>query len=175
MAEVTAPCPRCSQAVRMQVSRRASESALVATALAQHGVFGRRQAIACGFSPGAIKRRVAAGHWKRVIPGVYAYSGTPVTWEGRLMAACLWGGEGSAASYRAAARMWGFAGFGSAPIEISTVHWKSPPGVAFKAHRMDRFLLNDIVTVAGVPTTSVRRTLLDLAGSRARYTSSSLD
>ena len=106
---------------------------------------------------------------------VYAHSGTPITWEGRVMAACLWGGEGSAASYRAAARIWGFVGFEYAPVEISTLNGKRPPGNAFTAHRMDRFLLEDISRVSGIPTTSVRRTLLDLAGAKARYTSSSLD
>lgn len=158
-----------------RIDRLSPDGILSATALAQHGVFNRRQAVAAGLSIASIRYRIETGKWKKVFPRVYAFAGTPIGWQARQMAACLWAGEGSAASHKAAARLWGFVAFGHAPVEISTTGTNRPFGLGFIAHRVDRFLLGEIVAVDGIPTTSVRRTLLDLAGANAKYTSSSLD
>jgi very-short-patch-repair endonuclease len=82
------------------------------------------------------------------------------------MAACLWAGPETAASHRAAAHLWGWNGFESPPIEISTTSRKRPHGLDIVAHRVDRYLLEEITSLAGIPVTSARRTLLDLCGKK---------
>jgi very-short-patch-repair endonuclease len=109
------------------------------------------------------------------MPEVYAQAGTPLTWHAKQMAACLWAGEGSAASHRAAARLWRLNGFSTAPVELSTIGTRRPFELGFRAHRVDRFILDEIVLLDRIPTTSVRKTLLDLAGLKLKYTASALD
>lgn len=83
-----------------------------------------------------------------------------------LIAACLWAGPETAASHRAAAHLWGWNGFESPPVEISSASRKRPHGFEIIAHRVDRYLLEEITSVAGIPVTSARRTLLDLCGKK---------
>jgi very-short-patch-repair endonuclease len=75
------------------------------------------------------------------------------------MAAKLWGGEGAVASYRSAAALWGFAGFGPGPLEISALK-QNRTGTAFKVHRI---LVDPAFTTSklGIPVTNAFRTLRD--------------
>ena len=102
--------------------------------------------------------------------------GVPPSWHRDLLALCYWAGEGSAASHRAAARLWGLVGFSAAKLEISTtanrLHGRR---LASTVHRVDEWLIPEIVTVQGIPTTSPRRTLLDLAGLKNPRTERAVD
>ena len=80
------------------------------------------------------------------------------------MGACLWAGEGAAVSNAAAARLWGLAGFQSASVEISTTRPKRNVALQFDVHRVREEIGREIQSLAGIPVTSVRCTLLDLAG-----------
>jgi hypothetical protein len=40
----------------------------------QSGVIARRQLIELGLPPGLGRSRIGAGHWRRLMPGVYATS-----------------------------------------------------------------------------------------------------
>jgi very-short-patch-repair endonuclease len=91
------------------------------------------------------------------------------------MAACLWAGEGSAASYGAAAFMWGIDGYRRGHIEISTVGGKRRRDPEIVVHHVDNHLLPDIVELESMPVTTVRRTLLDVAGRRDPRTERALD
>lgn len=97
------------------------------------------------------------------------------------MAAYLWAGDGSAASKRAAAKLWGFDGFRNAPIEISAVgcprrlECRLPSGRRVIVHRVDDHLASEIVMVGNMPVTSPRKTVLDLAGMRHGRTEGVLD
>jgi very-short-patch-repair endonuclease len=91
------------------------------------------------------------------------------------MAACMWAGEGSAASHGAAAFMWGIDGYRRGPIEISTIGGKRRRDPEILVHHVDDHLLPDIVEVRGIPATSARRTLLDVAGRRDPRTERALD
>ena len=91
------------------------------------------------------------------------------------MAAVLWGAGRAAAAGKAAARNWGFRGFEHAPVEVAMTGNKRAHGLGFVAHRVDDRLLPEITEVRGIPTTSVRRTLLDLAAVNHHLTESSLD
>ena len=140
--------------------------ALANTAQMQHGVFSAAQAAASGLSREALRKRVSRGSLHLDCPGVFAIPGVPRTWRRGLMGACLWAGPGTAASFRSAARLWGLPRFDEDLIEISTVSRLRPHGLPFRVHRVNRFLLEELELVDGIPVTSVRRTLLDLCGER---------
>lgn len=91
------------------------------------------------------------------------------------MAACLWAGEQTAASHRTAATLWRLDGFARGRVEIATTCRRRPHGLPVVVHRFDRWLLADITTIEGIPVTSLRRTLLDLAGIKDRRLEGALD
>ena len=92
------------------------------------------------------------------------------------MAACLWAGDGSAASHGSAAALWGFPGYREPEsVEVSTNGSRRPKSLPVVVHRVDSHLLSEIQSVDGIPTTSVRRTLLDLCGARDRRAERALD
>lgn len=92
------------------------------------------------------------------------------------MAACLWGGDTAAASHRSAAALWSLRGFSPAAVEISSCLNRRSSHLPFTAHRVDRFLLEEVGSeIKGIPVTSVRRTLLDVAGAKDPRTEPALD
>jgi hypothetical protein len=161
--------------MRKRADTRSVDALCARIAGEQHGVLNDRQALACGMSRAGIHRRIASGRWVRVLPQVYRICGAPDTWEQRLMAACLWGGEGSAVSFGPAAALWGIEGFQRRGVEISTTANLKPRDRDLIVHRMDDNLLKHLSSVNGVPVTSIRRTLLDLAGARHRRAEIALD
>jgi very-short-patch-repair endonuclease len=146
---------------KRKAARLAADSACAALAEAHCGIVARDQAAKAGLSSSAIYRRVQAGRWIEVLPGVYRVAGAPETWLQKVTAACLWAGRGVAVSHRSAAALWELPGFGEGPVEVSTeraVH--GVDGVV--VHRV-RFLPKTEVEVrAHLPVTSATRTLMDL-------------
>ena len=128
----------------------------------QHGVFDRVQATAAGLSTDAIRQRLAAGRWTQPRPGVFAIAGTPVTWEQRVMSACLHAGPSAVAARRTAARLWALPGQVGAQIQTVTAGNRRPsPGV--RAHLTATLPARDVTTRTGIPVTSACRTLIDCA------------
>jgi hypothetical protein len=76
------------------------------------------------------------------------------------MAACLWAGAGSACSHRAAAGLWGLAGFREGPVEFSTP--RNLRSNEITVHTRVRLQRRDVRLKDGIPVTSVERTLIDL-------------
>jgi very-short-patch-repair endonuclease len=150
-------------------------------AAGQCGLINLVQLRALGFTRNQIRHRVATGRLVRVLPCVFRVAGVPQSWEQDLMAAHVWAGDNSAASFRAAARSYGFEGFHSAPIEISVVGCNRrpeatlPSGRLLVVHRVDEHLLGEIMKVRNIPVTSPRKTVLDLAGTRHRRAEGVLD
>ncbi len=159
----------------MQACPQSPGSICLRIAARQYGVFNLAQVRAAGLNGSAVYRGVRRGLFVRELPRVFAVAGAPRSWERRQMAAILWAGGRSAAAGTAAARNWGFRGFENAPVEIAMTGQKRPFGLGFVAHRVDDHLVPEITEVRGIPTTSVRRTLLDLAATNHRFTESSLD
>ena len=91
------------------------------------------------------------------------------------MAACLWGGNGAAVSHKAAARLWGLTGFTNAAVEISTVLQKRNTTFGFRVHRVRNEMVDHIDSLRGIPVTSARWTLLDLAGQKHPRAERALD
>ena len=106
---------------------------------------------------------------------MFSINGAPRSWEQDAIAACLWGGEGTAISHKAAARLWGLSGFGSAPVEISTIKPKRNASLGFAVHRVRAEIDREISLVSGIPVTAVRCSLLDLAGIKHPRAERALD
>ncbi|WP_084741051.1 type IV toxin-antitoxin system AbiEi family antitoxin domain-containing protein [Cryptosporangium aurantiacum] len=73
----------------------------------QSGLLLRSQANAAGVTDDAIRWHIARGEWQRVLKGLYATFSGPPTEEHRLIAATLYGGEGTQITGAAALRRHG--------------------------------------------------------------------
>jgi very-short-patch-repair endonuclease len=144
-------------------SDRKRDPALSRIAATQHGVFTRAQALACGFNDPVIRRRIASGLWVQLFPGVYGYGAAPSTWRQAALAACLACGPGAVLSHRAAARLWGLAGFHSRFIEL-TVPRACRRRYGDVVHRSRQLEAGDVAEIDSVPVTTIQRTIIDIAG-----------
>jgi hypothetical protein len=145
----------------MQPKSRTVEREFARIAGAGHGVVTRAQLLSAGVTPQAIKSRVAAGSLIRVHRGVYRVGHVAPSTDATYLAAVLAGGEGSLLSGRAAAHLLVLIKGPPPPPEIITRTERRIEGVI--THRC-RFLdARDTTTVRGIPTTTVPRTLVDLA------------
>lgn len=93
--------------------------------------------------------------------GVYAVGHRVLTPEGRWMAAVLACGPGAVLSHRSAAALWGIRPAPKVP-EVTAPRTRSGPrGV--RVHRPRNLRADERTTVKGIPTTTLPRTLGDLA------------
>ncbi len=137
---------------------------VLAEALAgrRHGVLTTSEAIAVGMSPKSVRRRVAAGRWLELHPGVLTTRAVPPTWRGALLAAVVWAGRHAVVSHRAAAALWMLDGFPPGPVEISVTTGRRRSGVVVRRRSPSDEIRAQVLT--GIPATPVERTLLDVAG-----------
>jgi very-short-patch-repair endonuclease len=119
-------------------------------------VISRRQLLACGVSGSTISRWARRGRLRRMHPGVYAVGHAAVDLRGRLHAALLYAGAGSALSDQTAGWIWGFVA--------------SPPSRIHVSAALDRRSLSEVVLAAVLEFGAIRRALAeaDLATSRSR-------
>jgi predicted transcriptional regulator of viral defense system len=137
------------------------ERELLALAQRQHGVLSREQLLAGGLSKRTISRRVESGRLHPIHRGVYMLGGGRITRRGEWMAAVRACGEGALLSHRSAAALWALTrDRRSGPIEVSAARSRNRPGIVVReggVHKDDR------AVIAGIPVTSVARTLFDCA------------
>lgn len=129
----------------------------------QHGVFSRAQAITAGFGPGRIERRVRAGVWLRVLPGVYRVMAAPASRTQMDFAATLWCGPECALSHTSAAAIWRVGSAAHDRPEIVVPRARAPRAEAVVVHRVARLDAVDVACVGGVRVTTPVRTIIDLA------------
>jgi len=134
-------------------------------ALGQEGLITLEQALSVGCSADSLRRHAARGDLERLLPGVYRLSGASETPHQMLRAACLWGGEGTAASHSSAAALLGLTGFNLVDLHaLTTKHPRQLPDW-LTMHRIPSSLPG-IRPIGGVPVTPPWITLVDL-GSQA--------
>lgn len=155
-----------SRTLRLSESSSAGvDRALAELAGRQHGRVALWQVAEIGLKRSAVTRRVAAGRLHRVHPGVYAVGARVETRESACMSAVLACGPGAVLSHRSAAAHWGLrAHAAGAPVDVTVPTGRRGRylrGIA--AHHSSTIHPKDVVTVDGIPCTSVARTLLDLA------------
>ncbi len=131
----------------------------------QYGLFTRAQAIALGASLGLIKRRVAAGRWIVIAPGVYSFPGVAPTWRRDLLAACLQAGHGAVVSHEAAAGLHGMATFPPGSVVVMLRHGDHQHLRKGSLRQSTDLGAHHCTEVDGIPVTTVARTLVDLAAT----------
>lgn len=130
----------------------------------QHGVVGRRQLLELGFGPDVIKPWLRAGRLHRLHREAYAVGHLRLNQQGRWLAAVLACGEGSLLSHRSAAALWGLARPREVRIDVTAARGRQyrPGRLGLRLHR-GRLFDEDRYERAGIPVTTVARTLFDLA------------
>jgi very-short-patch-repair endonuclease len=134
-----------------------------AVASEQEGIVARAQLLSAGVSASAVARAVRSGRLQRLHPGVYAAVAPELlTEDGRITAALLAAGDGALLSHGTAAWRWRIIPAPPSLIELAVPQpRKAPKGVALFLSR--HFRAGDVPHNGRFPTTSVPRTLLDLA------------
>jgi very-short-patch-repair endonuclease len=109
-----------------------------------------------------VRDRAAAGKLHRLHQGVYAVGHTVLKAEGRTLAAVLACGAGTVTSHRTAARLHNLRPDNRALVDVIA---PGRAGRSRKGIRVHRGMLipEDITTINAIPSTSVARTLIDLA------------
>jgi hypothetical protein len=144
-------------------SGEASGVDLARIAADQYGIVSVRQLRALGFDDFATKRRVTWGFLHPVYRGVYAVGHRSLSVRGTYLAAVLACGPRSALSHRAAAAIWNL--WPRWPrVEVTVPRGRVGPS-AIRVYRSRMLNRTDFTVVDGIRTTTVARTLLDLAGA----------
>lgn len=144
-----------------ELRERSLDPLVAGLAERQHGVVSRAQLVAIGLGRGGIGLRVQRGRLHPVHRGVYAVGHKRITGMGRKMAAVLAGGAGAVLSHGSAANLWGIRPSDSCDVDVTV-------GRALRARRGLRFHhsslpTDEVATVSSIPTTTVPRTVFDLA------------
>jgi very-short-patch-repair endonuclease len=127
----------------------------------QHGVVSLRQLREYGVPEHVVRTRRAAKRWYALHRGVYAVGHEALTPKSHFIAAVYACGPGSLLSHRAAGAVQGLLD-ATAVIEVTAARGCKPKS-GIVIHRSRRVHPDDRTQVDGIPTTSVARTLVDLA------------
>ncbi len=123
----------------------------------------RADLVGLGFSPAAIKHRVATGRLHPVMRGVYAVGRPDLTREGWWMAAVLACGEGAMLSHGSAAALWGIGKERWGRIDISIRRHGEHRRAGLRVRSRPSLPEEDVTRRNGIPVTCLVRTLLDRA------------
>jgi very-short-patch-repair endonuclease len=126
-----------------------------------HSVVTLEEAIQSGVSRQRVYRKVEKGEWMKLYQGVFLTQSDLVgeaKWKAQLAGALRFAGEGSLVSHAAASRLHGLEGVDGYPVAITTYGNTRAPQI----HRSIRVDTNP-TEFDHLPTTSVIRTILDLA------------
>ena len=135
-------------------------------AASQHGIVTMQQALSIGMTRKVVGHRVSTRRWEPVHPGVYRVAGTPATWRGDLLAACLAAPGPGTASHRSAAQLWGLPGGSERVIEITCRRWRRARLPRLVVHESGVLDDADLAVRDGIPCMTVERTLLSLGAVR---------
>jgi very-short-patch-repair endonuclease/predicted transcriptional regulator of viral defense system len=149
--------------LRIASGNRNESEAVRAIAAEQAGILSRSQLLGAGVSATAIHRAVHSGRLHRIHRGVYATVAPELVAEdGLLIAALHAAGSGALLSHATAAWRWQLIPARPVRIELTVPRPRlAPEGLML--HAGARFRRGDITHHAPFPTTTVPRTLLDLA------------
>lgn len=141
---------------------------IVALAGRQHGVVSLAQFLELGLTESGVRKRARAGRLHRVHRGVYAVGHPTLTREGRWMAAVLAAHETAALAQRTAAENRDLL-----PVADGIIHIVAPgqAGRALtgvRAHSAATLRPEDVTAPKGIATTTIARTIFDLADSGQR-------
>jgi hypothetical protein len=129
------------------------------------GLASRSDLLAHGISDEAMRAKIVAGKWQRVLHGVYANFTGPLTRSTELRAAVLYAGHPVAVSHSTAAEVWRIVH----PAEGQAIHLTVPYGHSARAasqrvvvHR-SRAFRHLVIERGDIPLTGRADTVLDIA------------
>ena len=136
----------------------------IGSRLASNGVVARRQLVALGFGEEAIKLRLDVGRLTSLHAEVYLVGHSQIGRHGYRWAGVLAYGDGALLSHRSAAALWGLARQRGSVVEITAPAGRQ--GIERRKwlwiHRC-KLHADDRTEEAGIPVTTVARTLFDFA------------
>src|SRR5436190_931794 len=151
----------------MREENAVPEQQVAAVATRQHGNVTTQQLLAAGLTTSAIGRRVAKGLLIKQHRGVYRVGHQAPSTKATYMAAVLAAGDGAVLAGCAAGHLVRLLKGGPPPPEVITPTKRRVAGVAVRTEAaMDP---RDTTLWQGIPTTTVARTLVDLAGALGEY------
>lgn len=128
-----------------------------------HGLLHRTALVHAGIGPARMRTLLERRILERLSRRVFRIPGAPLTDHQRLLAAC-WSLDG-VVSHRSAAHLHGFSGFSPTdPPEVMVQEAAHRPTRLARLRTVSRLDPVDSVIVESIPTTSIPRTLLSLAG-----------
>jgi very-short-patch-repair endonuclease len=137
---------------------------VVGAAERQWGVVSRSQLLDLGISGAAIATWRRRRRLQVVYRGVYSVGHTALRPEGHRLAAVLACGPGAVLSHRTAAAHWGLLRTDQTRIDVTAPRGRhGAPGI--RLHRSRSLDAQDTTHHQGIPSTTVHRTLLDLAAT----------
>jgi predicted transcriptional regulator of viral defense system len=138
---------------------------LAALAARQHAVFSLVQALALGLSANVVYKWAAAGKIHRVRKGVYSLvPPSLLTRDGNYMAAVLACGPGAVISHRDAGHLHEIRACHRARIDVTVPGRNAHRHDGVDVHRSTTLTDADVMTIDGIPCTTLARTIMDLAG-----------
>lgn len=138
------------------------DALVAAVAGRQHGVFDTSQIPL--LTKHTVHHRTRTGRWRHASERILIIEGSPSTWEQRLWIALLTAGPGSAVGRRSAARLHGLAGAKPNHVDIVQPETTVPMGKPRSSRRTSSLPPHHYTEAAGFPSTTIERTLFDLAG-----------
>nr|WP_246345315.1 type IV toxin-antitoxin system AbiEi family antitoxin domain-containing protein [Conexibacter arvalis] len=127
----------------------------------QHGVVSRRQLVDAGLTPTMIQTRLARGQLVPLHRGVYALGHRRLARFGFWTAAVLAAGPDAALSHRDAAALHGLLSLERARIDVTSPR-RMASTARIDAHDRRALPADERTAIAGIPVTTVERTLVDL-------------
>lgn len=162
----------------MGIAQNPADVALGKAARARAGVFTRADALAAGFTPAQIRRRVRSGAWIAEYAGVLRSATTPDSVDLRERAALARAGDGAVLSHFSAARRWQLGVPPPAQVWLTVPYERAPQlPEDVRVMRSRHLPASAVRTVAGLPVLEPARTIADLAGhlDRRRLTAVTLE
>jgi hypothetical protein len=129
----------------------------------QFGVFARCQVLEAGGDDALIRRRVNAGRWANVGPGVYRLVGVPATFEQRVWIAYLATGPLASVSFETAAAFAEFRTFPRREVVLTVPHGGHARVEGAFVHQISDVQPHHLMRRYGLNVTTPARTAVDLA------------
>jgi len=135
-------------------------AALYAAARAHHGVVTTSLARELGLTRAQLRTDLERGRWRRSAGGVLVSTSSPANWlQGVAVATTATGGV---ASHRTAARLHGFDGHHDEIVEVTVLRGVGRTAGEWRIHQTSVLPPGDVVSVEGIRTTGLARTVVDL-------------
>lgn len=147
-----------------QRNRALGDGEIAAVATSQAGVISIDQLRNSGLTRQAVSHRNQVSRLHRIHKGVYSVGHEAIDWRGRLLAAVLACGPGSAISHLSAAVLWGLRDVPPVVIDVIVPCETGRKVDGIRARRCRYPTPDELTLRQGIPCTTPSRTLVDLAG-----------